>query len=266
LPEQPTAIVTGGAVGIGHAISCQLTADGYQVVAFSRSPQDQVQQALNDIAQYGLKPGYIQGSIAEKGDRERLLQRVMEVHGHVDLLVNNAGVAPPRRLDLLDTTEENFDFVMDVNLKGTFFLTQAIARVMIAQQQRRQSETEGPGPKQGPKIINISSISAYTSSVNRGEYCISKAGIGMITQLFAHRLAEHGIGVFEIRPGITDTQMTENVREKYDRLIAGGLTPIQRWGLPEDVANAVMVICSGRLSFSTGETINVDGGFHLRRL
>jgi 3-oxoacyl-[acyl-carrier protein] reductase len=182
----------------------------------------------------------------------------LENFGRIDVLINNAGVAPKTRMDLLETTEESMDHVLGINLKGTFFLTQLVANVMTRQLER--------DPDSRPKIINISSVSAYTSSVNRGEYCISKAGLSMVTSLFADRLAEYGILVYEIRPGIIKTDMTAAVQEKYDRLIEQGLTPVKRWGVPQDIADAVSVLCSGKLGFSTGEVLNVDGGFHLRRL
>ncbi len=182
----------------------------------------------------------------------------MEKCGRLDLLVNNAGMAPRQRRDLLETTEESYDEVMAVNLKGPFFLTQRVANLMIELLQQ--------GVIEQPKIINIGSMSAYTASVNRGEYCLSKAGLGMMTALFADRLAEYGILVYEVRPGVIATDMTSVVKERYDRLIGEGLTPVRRWGQPGDVAQAVLAIAQGYLPFSTGEVINVDGGFHLRRL
>jgi NAD(P)-dependent dehydrogenase (short-subunit alcohol dehydrogenase family) len=176
----------------------------------------------------------------------------MDRYGKIDILVNVAGVAPKVRTDLLEMTEESYDFVMNINTKGTLFLTQAVANIM-------KQEKSG-------SIINISSMSAYTSSTSRGEYCISKAGVSMITTLFADRLAEYGITVNEIRPGIIETGMTQKVKEKYDALIDAGLLPIQRWGQPSDVANAVWILCNGSLPYVTGQSIDVDGGFHIRRL
>ena len=187
-----------------------------------------------------------------------MVEEVLKRFGRLDLLVNNAGIAPRQRQDLLEMREESYDEVLAVNLKGPFFLTQQVARTMI--------DLLGSGVIENPRIINIGSISAYASSPNRGEYCLSKAGISMITALFADRLAESGIGVYEIRPGVIATDMTDAVKEKYDHLIANGLTPIQRWGQPEDVAKAVVAIAEGAFPFSTGEIFNVDGGFHLRRL
>jgi NAD(P)-dependent dehydrogenase (short-subunit alcohol dehydrogenase family) len=187
-----------------------------------------------------------------------MLERIMQTWGRLDLLVNNAGVAPRERRDLLEVTEQSYDDVMGVNLRGVFFLTQRVAKLMIQQLQDGKIETA--------RIVNIGSISAYTSSINRGEYCIAKSGIGMLTALYADRLAEYGINVYEVRPGIIETDMTHGVQEKYDKLIAEGLTPIRRWGTPEDVAKAVYALAEGYLGFSTGEIINVDGGFHIRRL
>jgi NAD(P)-dependent dehydrogenase (short-subunit alcohol dehydrogenase family) len=177
------------------------------------------------------------------------------------MLVNNAGVAPKVRADILEASEESFDRLININIKGPYFLTQLAAKWMI-----EQSRTGIPPVPFQPKIITISSISAYTASVNRGDYCISKAALSMLTPLYAARLAEHGIGVYEIRPGLIRTDMTGPVKEKYDKLIEEGLTPIKRWGTPEDVGKAVAAIAQDLLPFSTGEVINVDGGFHLRRL
>ena len=176
----------------------------------------------------------------------------------LDLLVNNAGVAPLNRVDLLEADEDSYDRVMAINLKGPYFLTQRVANWMIEQRKTH--------PERTPRIINISSVSAYASSPARGEYCLSKAGLSMMTRLYADRLAEFGVGVFEIRPGIIRTDMTGAVRGKYDALIAAGLTPIRRWGTPEDVAEAVCAVAEGRLDFSTGQVLDIDGGFHLRRL
>jgi len=198
-------------------------------------------------------------NIAVAADRERLLQAVTERSGWIDLLVNNAGVAPAVRQDLLEATEESFDRLISINLRGPFFLTQAVAKRWLAGLEKRPARVR-------PKIINISSISAFTVSINRADYCLSKAALPMMTQLFAVRLAEAGIGVYEIRPGIIKTDMTGPVKEKYDRLIASGLTPIRRWGTAEDVGRAVAAIAEDRFPFSTGEVFNVDGGFHIRRL
>ena len=255
------AIVTGATGGIGLAIARTLTDEGFRVVIFSRSNPPEMEEQIEEMAARGLRPLYIQGDVTSHSDREGLCSTVLERFGRIDVLVNNAGVAPQQRLDVLETNEASFDFVMDVNLKGLFFLTQLTANAMLA-----GVSSPNFDDTYRPVIVNISSLSAYTSSLNRGEYCISKAGVSMVTKLFSHRLAEYGIAVHEVRPGIIATEMTEGVKEKYDALIQEGLAPIARWGQPEDVAAAVSVLCSGKLSFSTGEVINVDGGFHLRRL
>ena len=237
------AIVTGAASGIGLAITQKLLENGVSVVGMSRR---QTMEAL------GPEFFYLSGDIGREEDRKRLVDAALSQTGTIHYLVNAAGVAPKVRSDLLDMTEESYNYVMDINTRGTFFLTQRVAREMIR--------------TGGGQIVNISSISAYTSSVNRGEYCISKAGISMVTQLFADRLAEYGIFVNEIRPGIIATDMTSGVKEKYDRLIEGGLLPIARWGQPEDIAEAVWTLCSGKLPYMTGQAINIDGGFHIMRL
>ena len=230
------ALVTGGTRGIGRGIAEKLRDEGWEVTVSCRTPRDIP----------GIKCVAADNSVPE--ERARLLEEA----GDIELLVNNAGIAPRVRADLLDMSEESMDELLKVNLNGPFFLTQQAAKGMIAR---------GRG-----MIINISSMSAYTVSVNRGEYCISKAGISMMTQLFAARLAEYGIPVYEIRPGIIRTDMTSKVTEKYDALINGGLLPIARWGTPEDIAEAVSVLAEGRLRYSAGEVINVDGGFHIQRL
>jgi NAD(P)-dependent dehydrogenase (short-subunit alcohol dehydrogenase family) len=250
------AIVTGGGRGIGRGIALGLAEKGWSVVVNYRSNSQAADEAAMMVKEAGGQALVVQADIGSGADRQRLVQATLEQFGSIDLLVNNAGMAPRERLDLLNTSEVSYDEVMGVNLKGPFFLTQAVANAMIA-----KLETVP-----GPKIINISSISAYTSSTNRGEYCISKAGMTMMTLLFADRLAEFGINVYEIRPGIIATDLTRGVKGKYDTLIEGGLTPIERWGQPEDIARAVVAIAEGYLPFSTGEVINVDGGFHMHRL
>lgn len=256
--DKKVAIITGATRGIGHAIAVKLAEEGFSIAAVGTRDAKEVHDSIKDIKKYGNPFIYIKANIAEEEDRKNIIQKTMDCFGRLDVLVNNAGVAPKIRRDILEMSEESMDYVLGVNLKGTFFLTQLAAKIMI----------DEVGSREGimPKIINISSVSAYTSSTQRGEYCISKAGASMITTLFADRLAEYGINVYEIRPGIIYTDMTNKVKEKYDSLINGGLTPIKRWGYPEDVANAVSVFCSGKLNFSTGEVINVDGGFHIRRL
>lgn len=239
------AIVTGVSGGIGYAVAQKLLENGIAVVGLSRSMKEAPAGEFT----------YVPGDVSIRDDRERLVDTAMEKYGRIDILVNVAGIAPKVRADLLDMSEESYDQVMDINTKGLLFLTQRVAREMI----KNEGEQRG-------SIVNISSLSAYTSSVNRGEYCISKAGVSMITKLFADRLAEYGIPVNEVRPGIIATNMTSKVQEKYDRLIEGGLLPIQRWGTPEDVAKAVWALCSGMLPYVTGQSLDVDGGFHIRRL
>lgn len=268
---QKTAIVTGGSRGIGRGICLGLAARGWAVVVNYRGNAAAAQEAAGLVEAAGGQALIVQADIGAAEDRERLVQETLARFGRIDLLVNNAGMAPRVRADLLETSEESYDEVMAVNLKGPFFLTQRVARAMIAgaspspETGRRPEPVEGEG-RGGGSIINIGSISAYTASINRGEYCISKAGMGMMTALFADRLAPHGINVYEVRPGIIATDMTSGVTSKYDALIADGLTPIRRWGQPEDIAAAVVALAEGAFPFSTGEIFNVDGGFHMRRL
>ena len=257
LPSK-VALITGATRGIGHAIAVKLAEDGFAVAAVGTRDESEVRESIEEIKKSANHFIYIKGNIADAKDREAILENTINAFGRLDVLINNAGVAPKVRADILDMTEESMDYVLGVNLKGTFFLTQLAANKMI-EEARLVDDIH-------PKIINMSSISAYTSSTQRGEYCISKAGVSMITDLYADRLAEYGINVYEIRPGIIYTDMTTKVKDKYEKLIAEGLTPIKRWGYPEDIANAVSVLCSDKLNFSTGEVINVDGGFHLRRL
>jgi len=228
------------------------------VVINYRSNAQAASETLRLVKKAGGRGVTVPADVADGADRERLVEETLEQLGRVDLLVNNAGIAPRRRVDILETSVASYDEVMGVNLKGPFFLTQRVARAMI--------ELLEVGVIEQPKIINVGSLSAYTSSTSRGEYCLSKAGVAMMTALYADRLAEYGINVYEVRPGIIETDMTRIVKEKYDRLIGGGLTPIRRWGQPGDVARAVVVLAEGYLPFSTGEVVNVDGGFHLRRL
>ncbi len=256
--EQKVALITGGTRGIGFGIAEKLASEGCAVAISGTRPETDAADSVRALECFGQPVLFVQGNVGVAADREHLVDAVLRRFGRIDILVNNAGVAPEVRRDLLEMTEESMDRVIGINLKGTFFLSQRIARDMI----RLLSE----GVKIQPVIVNISSVSAYAASTARGEYCISKAGVSMVTQLFADRLAEHGIGVYEVRPGIIRTDMTVAVTAKYDALIEGGLTPIKRWGTPEDVADAVSLLCSGRLGFSTGEVLNVDGGFHIRRL
>jgi len=248
------ALVTGASRGIGRGIALALAGAGHDVVVNYVSNAEAAQAVVEQARQYGVRARAVRADVALAADRAQLVAAAYDAFGRVDLLVNNAGVAPSVRADILDATEESFDRVLGINLKGPYFLTQLVARRMI--------EQGGPPGK----VVIISSISAYAASVNRGDYCLAKAGLAMMTALYAARLAEHGITVCEIRPGIVDTDMTGAVKERYDRLIADGLTPIRRWGQPEDVAKAVVAVATDLLPFSTGHVIDVDGGFHLRTL
>jgi len=252
-----TAIVTGGSRGIGLAIAKRLSEDGFNIAILATQDLKLREDIMAQVAKPGADVLYVKGNIGLADDRARLVAETVRAFGGIHVLVNNAGVGPQARNDLLDMTEESWDHVLGINTKGNMFLTQAVARQMIKQEQA--------GKKRGT-IINISSCSAAVSSVNRGEYCVSKAGVSMLTMLYADRLAREGILVHEVRPGIIMTDMTSAVKGKYDALIAAGVFPIARWGTPEDVANAVSVLAGDHFLYSTGDYFDVDGGFHIRRL
>lgn len=252
------AIVTGSRRGIGLATVKKLMSDGYTAVLCDVVEKEEVKDLLAELNQHG-EADYFRCDISVPEDREALMDAVVEKYGRIDALVNNAGVACKQRLDILETTVESVERLLRINLEGTFFMCQAGARRMIAMKKAGL-------PDYNPHIVNIASMSSYTSSVSRGEYCMSKAGISMVTKLFADRLAEEGISVFEVRPGIIMTDMTAVVKEKYEKLISEGVTPIRRFGQPEDVANCVSAACSGLLDFGTGTVLNADGGFHIQRL
>jgi 3-oxoacyl-[acyl-carrier protein] reductase len=263
------AVITGASRGIGRGIALELARTGFDLVLNYASNETAARQTAKDCTEGAaavdrhIRVEICQADISNAGDRQELLRFTRDRFSRLDVLVNNAGVAPKQRADLLEATEESFDRLISINVKGPFFLTQAAAQWMIAQAGGANSLAVR---SYRPKIITISSISAYTASANRGDYCVSKAALAMLTPLYAARLAEHGIQVFEIRPGIIATDMTEPVREKYERLIQGGLTPIARWGTPDDVGKAVAAITEDAFPFSTGEVLNIDGGFHLRIL
>lgn len=240
------AIITGVASGIGKASALLLAQKGYTVVGMGRSQNPD----LSDFESLDIV--YVSGDISSPEDRKKLFDAATE-KGEIFALINVAGVAPKVRRDILEMTEESYDYVMGINTKGTLFLTQIVANQMVKQ-------------GKGGSIVNISSCSAYTSSTSRGEYCISKAGVSMITKLFADRLSSEGITVNEICPGIIATGMTEAVKEKYDTLIASGLVPMGRWGQPEDIAKTVLALCDGTLGYMTGESLIIDGGMHIRKL
>jgi NAD(P)-dependent dehydrogenase (short-subunit alcohol dehydrogenase family) len=259
MSNKRVAVVTGGSRGIGRGIALSLASRGWQIVVNYHSNRIAAEETQNAVESAGGSALLVQADIARRSDLDQLVDVALEEFGCIDLLVNNAGIGPRQRVDMLQVAETSFNEVMDVNLKGPFFLTQRVAKEMIALMEKDLIRE--------PKIINISSISAYTSSPSRAEYCISKAGMSMMTKLWADRLAEYGINVYEIRPGIIATDLTSVVKDKYDRLILEqGLTPIKRWGMPEDIGKAVLAIAEGQFPFSTGEVINVDGGFHLHRL
>jgi NAD(P)-dependent dehydrogenase (short-subunit alcohol dehydrogenase family) len=254
MSENRTAIVTGGSRGIGRGISIALARAGYNVTVNYARNATAAQDVHREIESAGTTAHLVQADVSVTADRQKLVDQTLKTFGRIDLLVNNAGVAPDVRADILEASEQSFDRLININLKGPYFLTQLVANAMI--------EGRWPG-----KIVTVSSISAYTASINRGDYCVAKAGLAMLTKLFAARLAEYGINVYEIRPGVIETDMTGPVKGKYDKLILEqDLTPIHRWGQPDDVARAVVAIATNLLPFSTGEVINVDGGFHLRRL
>jgi len=263
----PVALITGASRGIGRGIALELAKGGFDVAINYAGNAAAAKQTCADCVSAGaangktIRAAMCQADIGKTDDRQRLIHFAREDFGRLDLLVNNAGVAPDVRADILEASEASFDRLININVKGPYFLTQLVSKWMIEQQ--RDGKSSGPVL---PKIITISSISAYTASINRGDYCISKAALSMLTPLYASRLAEHGINVYEIRPGVIATDMTGPVKEKYDKLIAEGLTPIKRWGIPEDVGKAVAAVALDAFPFSTGEVINVDGGFHLRRL
>jgi NAD(P)-dependent dehydrogenase (short-subunit alcohol dehydrogenase family) len=250
----PVALVTGGSRGIGRGISIELARKGY-AVAINFAGNEEAAREAQSLLGDGAASLLCRGDIGDAADRQAIVAAVLETFGRLDVLVNNAGITSIGRRDILDATEESWDRVLAVNLEGPFFLTQLAARQMI---RLRPQLTD-------PCVINISSLSAYAVSTNRGDYCVSKAGLAMVTQLWATRLAEHGIRVYEVRPGVMDTDMTAGAKEKYTAMIAEGLSPIRRWGTPEDVGKAVAALATGAIPFTTGEVLNIDGGFHLRR-
>ncbi len=256
--QQRVAVVTGGSRGIGRGICLELGRLGYAVVVNYAARADAADEVVAEITDAGGKAVAAKANVGVGDDRRGLIARAIDEFGRLDVLVNNAGITSQGRKDLLEATEESWDVVFDVNLKGPFFLAQLAANEMI--------RLIGTGTIPDGKIVNVSSISAYAVSTNRADYCLTKAAMGMMTKQFAVRLAEHGIGVFEVCPGVIASDMTAPVKEKYDQLIAEGLWPIRRWGQPEDVAKAVAAIVTDHFPFSTGGRIDVDGGFHLRVL
>ena len=261
--RKPVALITGAGRGIGRAIALELANSGFDIAGLDivfepenkRTGLFEVKEVLGALGA-GFLP--LQGDVSDLAAHEKILGEAIAHFGRIDLLVNNAGVGPLVRLDLLETTPESFDRVFSINARGAFFFTQRAAKLMIAEVKK------SPDPK--PKIVFITSISASVSSPSRAEYCISKAALSMTATLFADRLAEFGINVYEIRPGIVETDMTVPVREKYDKLIAEGVVPQKRWGFPEDVGKAVASLAKGNFPFSTGLILEVSGGMNIRRL
>ena len=251
------ALVTGSSRGIGRAVATELARQGWAVCINYREREDCARSLVEQLTGEGCRVMAVQADVACREQVNTMVRQVEDAFGPVALLVNNAGVAPRVRADLLEMSEESFDYVLGVNTKGNMFLTQAVAKQMIRQE-----------PLDGRKgvIVNVSSCSSVVSSVNRGEYCVSKAGVSMLTTLYADRLAQEGILVHEVRPGVIATDMTSAVQDKYDKMIGDGMFPIARWGTPQDVANAVSALCSDKFLYTTGNYIDVDGGFHIKRL
>ncbi len=263
MDDQQVALVTGAGQGIGRGIALRLARDGFNlvindIVADPATTQRGAYEVKKIIEAMGVGAEVFQADVASAKDRQAMVNFIDERFGRLNLLVNNAGVAPRQRKDILEATEESFERLISVNLQGPYFLTQLVANRMIAWKQQ--------GKVTAPRIVFISSISAYTSSPSRGEYCVSKAGLSMAAKLYADRLGEYGIPVIEIAPGIIETPMTAPVKGKYDKLIAEGLLVNKRWGQPEDVAAVVSAFARGDLDYSTGQSIEVGGGFGLRRL
>ncbi len=252
------ALVTGGRRGIGFGIAKCLAADGNDIVICDIADASEVGEAVAELEALGAQVQYVRCDISSAADRTAMIQAIKERFGRLDHLVNNAGVAPISRDDILVATEESFERLIRINLQGPYFLTQAVANWMI--------EQKAAAPDRAGTITFVSSMSSTVASVNRGEYCLSKTGLSMAVKLWAVRLAEYGIMVYEIRPGIIQTDMTAGVKEKYDRLFAEGIAPQKRWGYPEDIGKAVAMLTRGDLSYSTGQVINVDGGFTLQTL
>ncbi|WP_371802438.1 3-ketoacyl-ACP reductase [Candidatus Lokiarchaeum ossiferum] len=253
--KKKVVLITGGTQGIGHGIAVEfLKAEYFVIVCARRNPQGELFPGFED--QYL----FLHCDISSTESRETLVKNIQTQVERIDVLVNNAGIAPPERKDILEATEQSFEMVMKINLQGPYFLTQTLVNWMIKLQKIDEIQNYHPS------IINISSISAYTSSPARGEYCVSKAGLSMMTKLYADRLAEYHIPVFEIQPGIITTPMTRGVKQKYDDLIEEGLLPIKRWGTPKDIGMASVALAEGKIPYSTGQVLNIDGGFHIHRL
>ncbi len=256
--QKKVALITGGSRGIGYGIAQCLAKEEWNLAINGVRSESAINEILEDLRTASTDVMYCQGNVGNNADRQRILNKVLSHFGHLNVLINNAGVAPKERSDLLEMSEESYDHVMDINLKGTFFLSQLAAKAMVDSKEKDADFKAC--------IINISSISARVASISRGQYCISKAGMSMVTQLFATRLGQNDIPVYEVRPGIIDTDMTSAVKEKYDRLLADDLAIQKRWGKPEDVGKAVAALVRGDFSYSTGQVFMVDGGLTIQRL
>lgn len=252
------ALVTGGSRGIGLGIAKCLANNGFDLAINGMRAEEDTADSLDELRSLGVEVAYCRGDVADSAQRQNIFDIINKKFGRLNVLVNNAGVAPKERKDILEATEESFDYVLKTNLNSAYFLSQTAANWMISQK-KANSEFQGA-------IINISSISATIASVNRGEYCVAKAGMSMMTQLFAVRMGEYNIPVYEVRPGIIATDMTSGVKEKYDKLLSEGLCVTSRWGLPEDVGLAVASLATGNFPYSTGQVIMVDGGLSIPRL
>jgi NAD(P)-dependent dehydrogenase (short-subunit alcohol dehydrogenase family) len=253
-----TALITGGSRGIGFGIAVEMAKAGFNLAINGVRTQENIQPILDGLKMFGIKVIYAQGNIADSKQRQGIFDKVISEFGQLNVLINNAGIAPRERADILEAKEEIFDEVMETNLKGPYFLTQLFARHMV-EQKKKNEEFECC-------MINVSSVSASVASVNRGEYCISKAGVAMATKLWSARLGEFGIPVYEIQPGIIKTDMTSAVTEKYDKLFAEGLAIQKRWGLPEDIGKVAAAMATGMMPYSTGQVVMVDGGMTVQRL
>jgi 3-oxoacyl-[acyl-carrier protein] reductase len=257
-PAPHVAVVTGGTRGIGLGIARALAREGWQLALCGRRPDDAVRSVVDELKALGSDVLYRVADVSRTSDLEPLVSSAIERWGGINALVNNAGRAPRVRADLLDAGEESFEDVLRTNLQGPYFLTQRIARHLVSEREKN--------PEWRAAVVFVTSVSATMASVNRGEYCVSKAGLAMAAQLFAARLAEHGIPVYDVRPGIIATDMTEPARDAYDRRIADGLVPERRWGTPDDVGRAVAALLRGDLPYATGSVIHVDGGLSIPRL
>lgn len=252
------ALITGGSRGIGFGIATELAKAGFDLAINGVRDENYVADSLNGLKSHGGQVIYVQGDVSSKNERDRMINQILAHFGQLNILVNNAGIAPRERKDILEATEESFEQVLNVNLKGPYFLTQQVANYMIG--------TKKKDPSQFCCIINVSSVSASVVSTNRGEYCISKAGIAMATKLWAARLGEFDIPVYEIQPGVIHTDMTAGVQEKYDHLFQQGMAVQKRWGTPEDVGKVAVSMCLGNMPYSTGQVVMVDGGMTIQRL